>query len=175
MARQRRSRGFGRGRAFGLALLLALLAPSARAADPHALFEARCGRCHGHAGAFARGRLEVEGGELVARGSGRPVAAFLAGHMGGLDPTGVKALVEGLERQLRWDGVYQRRCRVCHDEASRLARRELVLGDDGRLLGRYSGLDTEAFLRWHGRLLPDEVPVIVEMLRWQLEVATPEE
>lgn len=153
------------------ALVLALLAPQAIAADPHALFEQRCGRCHGHAGPFARQALGLEGGELVARKSGQPVAVFLKGHMGGLDAAGIAALVETFEHQLRWDGVYQRRCRQCHDDASRLARRYLVLGDGGRLRGRYSGQDTEAFLGWHGRLRPDEVPVIIEMLRWQLEVA----
>jgi hypothetical protein len=162
-------RGFG-GR---LTVLLTLLAPAAMAADPHTLFEERCGRCHGDAGPFARQALKVERGEVRGARSGTAVEGFLAGHMGGLDAADIDLLVDTFRRQLAWGGLYQERCRTCHDQARRLARRYLVLGDDGRLVSRYTGQNIARFLAWHGRLAPDEVPVIVEMLRWQLASAEP--
>jgi hypothetical protein len=153
------------------ALALLLLAAPALAADPHVLFEERCGACHGDAGPFAHEALRLEGGLVRGRRSGAPVDRFLAGHFGDLDAAGIGLLVDTFRRQLGWGGIYRERCRICHDEARRLAQLELLQGDDGRLVGRYSGRDVEALLAGHGRLATEELPVVVEMLRWQLEVA----
>jgi hypothetical protein len=140
----------------------------AGALDVHALFEQRCGQCHGHAGLFAREALRLEGGVVVGAKSGKAVSAFLPGHYGRLTADEATALTEAFLLQIRRGGLYEKKCRVCHDPAKELARRRLVV-EEGVLRGRYSGRDVAAFLKTHGRLTPDEVGVLTEMLLWQLK------
>ena len=64
-------------------------------------------------------------------------------------------------------GLFEKKCRICHDRAVKLARTELTI-KDGRLVGRYSKRDIATFLAGHGRLTADEVPLIVDMLKRQI-------
>jgi len=142
-------------------LVLAFAAP-AGAADFHALFEARCGACHGHSGAFARAHLVLDNG-TVRRQGGAPVAPFLARHAGGLAPDEIALVLAVFARQIADGGLYQQRCEICHDRAYELARLELVIRD-GRLVGRYTGRDIASFLTRHGRLSEDEAARMTEAL-----------
>lgn len=158
-------------RALAAGLSIFLLAGTAGAADvdPHALFEDRCSGCHGHAGSFARERLQIADGELMRGAAGSPVAPFLAGHMGGQSPDEVAALVDMMTRQLSSHALFEERCRICHDRAHELARLELIV-EDGVLRGRYTDRDIADFLLHHGRSTPEEAALLTEMLRWQRDV-----
>ena len=149
-----------------IALTLAASAP-AGAADFHALFEARCLRCHGHAGPFVRERLALDGADVVTR-AGRPVAPFLERHAGGLAPEEIALFLRVFARQIEAAGLYDERCGICHDRARELARLRLVLRD-GRLVGRYSGHDIATFLQDHARLTPEEAARMTEALAAILE------
>jgi len=153
-------------------ILLATMAPvtMAQPIDPHALFEKKCGRCHGHAGDFARETLLFENGELVRKKSRRRLIDFLPNHFGNLKDDEISALVEAFERQVQTDGLYQEKCRICHDPARYLARRNLALRDD-QLIGRYTGADIKRLLSYHGRLSDEQQTVIYDMLVWQLTTA----
>ncbi len=144
---------------------------AAQASDPHRIYGQRCTRCHaGHAGDFARDSLEERGGQIVARRSGRPLAAFLRAGHGRLPPEQVAVLTDHLAAILGREALFQRKCRACHARALPLARLKLILRD-GRLTGRYTDRDIAAFLGYHGRLTAREVPVLVEMLTGQLQTA----
>ncbi|MDH3664441.1 MAG: hypothetical protein OEU92_31245, partial [Alphaproteobacteria bacterium] len=73
MPHRKHNRRFARWRsALLLPLYLALFfclptAAQSQPVDPHMLFEEQCGRCHGHAGTFARETLTIEDGEVVGR------------------------------------------------------------------------------------------------------------
>lgn len=135
--------------------------------DPHRLFADHCGRCHGHAGPFARESLKLQNGEVVGRKSGVPVRAFLPTHMGKPSKTTIDVLVDTFRLQLARAGLYQDRCTICHARAKKLARSKLIIRD-GQLVGRYSGADTAAFLSGHGRLTADEAIMVERMFRWQI-------
>ena len=139
------------------------------AADPHSLFESRCEACHGHAGAFARETLRLSDGVVRGAWTGRDMAAFLPTHRGTLTSEETTSLLDMFRRQITWGGVFQARCRICHDSARALARHHLVIRQ-GRLLGRYTGGDIADFLAGHGRADAAEQAVLVELLHWQLEV-----
>ncbi len=139
----------------------------AQSADPHALFEDRCGRCHGHAGAFARKSLAIRDGRVVGRGSGVPVRAFLRRHHGAPSEMETALLLDMFRGQIERGALFQERCRICHASARKLARGKLILRD-GWLVGRYTGADMEPFLNAHGRLSAAEAETIRRMLVWQL-------
>jgi hypothetical protein len=63
------------------------------------LFAQHCARCHGTAADFARKSLELRGGALVGKASGRPVDAFLSSHAG-LPPEQAPEMVKALTRVL---------------------------------------------------------------------------
>lgn len=150
---------------------LAAMAPASMAEpiDPHGLFETRCGRCHqDHGGDFARETLLFENGELIGKKSRKRVLDFLPKHHGKLTSDEVGVLVEAFERQVRTDGLYREKCRICHDPASTLAHRTLVLRNE-RLVGRYTGADINRFLSYHGRLTDEQQTVIYDMLVWQVK------
>lgn len=90
-----------------LVILFATTAPAAIAqpADPHVLFESRCGRCHGHAGDFARETLLFENGELIRQKSRRWLIDFLPNHFGNLNDDEISVLVEAFEGQIQTDGL----------------------------------------------------------------------
>lgn len=153
-----------------LLIALSALNQSALAADPHALFESRCGRCHEHAGSLVRETLELDQGVVRGARSGRDMAAFLPRHRGALTPAETAVLLDMFRRQLLWGGVFQARCRICHDSARALALDRLVLRE-GALYGRYSGREIGAFLAFHGRATAPERQDLLAALRWQLEAA----
>jgi mono/diheme cytochrome c family protein len=148
------------------------LAAAAGSSDPHALFEQQCGACHGHAGQLARDALVVVGGQLRTRSSNLELGQFLRRHSRSLSEEGAAVLQDMFLRQIEFGGLFQERCRICHDRASQLARKELIIEGD-RLRGRYSGRDIREFLLGHGRLTPEEAETVDRMLRWQLETAGP--
>ena len=115
------------------------------------LFQERCARCHDEAGRFAAAHLRLEAGVLRARRNGKDLRAFLPGHPGRLDEAEREALVATLTAIVTSGGQFQQRCAICHGHAEAFAGAHLVIRD-GRLLGRYSGRDVEAYLPGHGRL-----------------------
>jgi hypothetical protein len=153
-----------------LKLLLCLsMAAQSQPIDPHALFEAKCVRCHDHAGVFARETLTIEAGEVVGRRSGKPVLKTLAGHFGKLSEAEAGLIVDMFRRQILSDGLYKAKCRFCHDPAKKLARQTLILRE-GQLVGRYSGRSIEDLLSYHGRLKGHEQKTVLDMLIWQLAI-----
>lgn len=142
-------------------------ATGASGLDFHALFESRCGGCHGHAGPFVSASLARRDNRLVSRRTGTDVRQFLAGHFGNPSEAERDLLLRGFALQVESGGLYRRKCYICHKDAKSLARLELILRDE-LLVGRYSGRSIAAFLEHHGRLAPDERAVIHRMLRWQL-------
>ncbi len=141
-------------------LLACLFATGGRAAEwgqwsPYpsrpGLFQERCGRCHEEAGSFAAAHLTFDAGVLRTRRSGEHLQAFLPGHPGRLDEAELEALVANLTTIVTAGGQFRQRCAVCHGDAQSFADGQLVIRD-GRLLGRYSGRDIEAYLPGHGRL-----------------------
>ena len=80
----------------------------------------------------------------------------------------ISALLEAFQQQVETGGLYQEKCRICHDRARYLARQNLVLRN-GQLVGRYTGADIKRLLSYHGRLSDEEQAVIYDMLVWQLE------
>ncbi len=145
--------------ALGL-LVAGLLATEGKAAEwgqwsPYpsrpGLFQERCGRCHDEAGSFAATHLTLDEGVLRARRSGKDLRAFLPAHPGRLDEAEREAMVATLTDIVTAGGQFQQRCALCHGHAEAFASGYLVVRD-GRLLGRYSGRDVEAFLPGHGRL-----------------------
>jgi hypothetical protein len=135
--------------------------------DPHKLFEEKCGRCHEHAGTFAREKLTLENGEVLGLRSGKSVRKMLAGHYGELSNLEVDLILDMFRRQIESGGLFERKCRFCHNPASDFARRTLILRN-GQLFGRYSGQSVEDLLTYHGRLEVDEGLLILDMLTWQL-------
>ncbi|MGI9385151.1 MAG: hypothetical protein ACR2PO_18515 [Methyloligellaceae bacterium] len=142
-------------------------AAQGQSADPHKLFADHCGRCHGHAGPFAREHLELENGEVIGRKSRVPVRTYLPTHFGKPSKAAIDVLVETFQLQLARGGLYQDRCTICHVQAKKLARTKLIIRD-GRLIGRYTGADMKTFLSGHGRLTAEEAAMVEQMLRWQL-------
>lgn len=155
-----------------LAIAFLLAGPSsAMALDPHAIYERACARCHqAHAGPFAEETLARRDDRVVSARDGRDLETFLEAGHGRLSPEDVSALLDLFNAILSANRLYDGKCRVCHDRGVVLARHELILRD-GVLVGRYSGRPVETFLRHHGRLTDDELPVILAMLERQLRTA----
>ncbi|KUO58465.1 MAG: hypothetical protein APF80_01540 [Alphaproteobacteria bacterium BRH_c36] len=140
----------------------------AQAPDPHQIFEQRCGGCHSpHAGDFARNYLVRSQGKMLTRKSSRELRGFLNSGHGKLSPVEIDVLVVHFENILNSGGLFQDKCRVCHDRAVELARHQLILRE-GTLTGRYTGRDIAEFLQNHGRLQQDEVERMIAVLKRQL-------
>ena len=140
---------------------------SAHSIDIHRFFEERCGRCHGHSGAFARKTLKISGDTIVGIKSGEDVRETLVNHYGDLTERDILRLIETFKIQVTTGGVFERKCLICHDRAFELARLRLIARSDG-LYGRYTGNVLNDFLLRHGRLDKDEVVKIYGMFLWQL-------
>lgn len=156
-----------------LVLLIAVRLHSAAAAttiDPHALYERACSACHPpHSRDLAAGSLVRIDGRTLSAKSGKPVADLLMRHMGvKLSAEEIAALSRHFEAMLATGFLFQEKCIVCHERARELARLRLAIRD-GKLVGRYSGVDIAAFLEQHGRLDGAEVAIMVATLRRQLE------
>lgn len=152
-------------------ILLLFLGGSAYAQtiDPHRVYEEKCSGCHSaHAGDFVWESLTVSDGELAGRKSGRQLDAFLRAGHGGLSAQETDALIEQFNLVRESGGLFRAKCRICHDSMISLARLDLII-DQGRLVGRYSGRDIDAFLHGHGRLEPAEVGTMIDVLTRALE------
>jgi hypothetical protein len=152
-----------------IAVLLWVLPATAQPLDPHQIYERSCSRCHGaHAREFVNDNLIRSDGEIVGRKTSRDVRIFLEAGHGNLTPQEIETLFVQFESMLATGGLFQKKCRICHDRAARFARLNLV-ERDGRLVGRYSGRDIAEFLKGHGRLNPDEVDSMIATLIRQLD------
>ena len=58
---------------------------------------------------------------------------------------------------------FKDRCGGCHETAAGLARDSLVV-QDGVLYGKETGRPVAEFLKRHGRVRPDEIPFLVDLL-----------
>ncbi len=151
------------------AVAAAQVAPPA--ADPHKVFEQSCMRCHtGHGADLARQKMKIVGGELQVARTGKPVAPLLADHHGVKLTEGESAALlalfeDGIERK----GAFQYRCALCHGNAVDFARNTLIL-KDGALRTKTGDADVASFLKTHHEATPEELDVIVTMLKEQLQV-----
>ncbi|MBW4982671.1 hypothetical protein KZZ07_08965 [Mameliella sp. CS4] len=137
--------------------------------DAHAVYERSCASCHSaHAGDFVFESLIVSGDDLVGKKTGMPVAAMLASGHGKLSAEETEALVAQFLAIQEGGQLFQRKCFICHQRAVVLSKLKLV-EQDGRLVGRYTGRDIETFLTEHGRLTPEEVPLMLERLTSQVK------
>ena len=159
-----------------VALAAQLLASPVQAAagpdatvDPHMLFEARCQRCHGHAGEFAREHLFLGDSKVLGKRTGGGLARFLKRHQGGVTEHEMTALFDAFQRQLAYGPLFQERCRACHLSARDLAKHQLILTDNG-LIGRYSGKRMAAFLERHGTFGDEEAEQLYGMLFWHRQI-----
>lgn len=155
-----------------LAALVVALPASAGAqqpVDPHALYERHCATCHtAHAGDFAVQSLERDiQGRVTGHKTGCDLQAFLARGHGRLAADEVAVMTAHLTGILNRDLVFHDKCRACHDRAVTFARERLIVRND-RLVGRYSDIDVATFLVHHGRLETDEIPIVVDALKYQL-------
>ena len=147
-----------------LVIALLAIAPSAASAvDLHRLWDERCAECHEDAGTFARQTLKADDGRLLSRRPERDLRAFLLRHQGGLPPAEAEGVYAMLSAQARTPPLFREKCSICHVKAADLVRDSLILRD-GVLVGRYSGRIIADFLAGHGRLEPDQVPVLVGQL-----------
>ncbi|MEM8948667.1 MAG: hypothetical protein AAGA21_16435 [Pseudomonadota bacterium] len=144
-------------------LLYLPMVAHAQPIDPHALFEEKCGRCHEHAGTFARETLTIENGEVVRLRSSKPVLKTLASHFGKLPDAKADQIVDMFRHQILSGGLYESKCRFCHDPAKDLARQTLIMRE-GRIIDRYTGQSVEDLLSYHGRLESGEQQVMLDML-----------
>ncbi|MCE8547535.1 hypothetical protein KBY25_17050 [Ruegeria pomeroyi] len=149
------------------ALLALFLAAPARAqsVDPHRLYEERCAGCHlSHAGDFVWQDLALTQEGLTGQRSGRSVAAMLKAGHGRLTPQEVAILLAHFDMIRASGQLFRQKCRACHVSARDLARHSLILRE-GELTGRYTDRDIAAFLVGHGRLTPEQVAQMLEVLK----------
>ena len=139
--------------------------------DPHQLYEQKCAGCHvSHAGDFVRASLIESGEKILGRKSGRELDSFLEAGHGNLDREEIGVMISHLTAIQLSGGLFRDKCRTCHDKAVTFAR-EYLFVKDGVLTGRYSNRDIERFLSGHGRLNPDEVSKMVDVLMRQLDMS----
>jgi hypothetical protein len=160
-------RVFGMLAVLGVAIAIAPRA-SSQTIDPHRVYEQKCAQCHEpHAGEFVRNKLIRSGEELFGSKSRRELRAFLEAGHGKLTQPEIDAIILHFMSIDQSGQLFENKCRICHDRAVTLARRNLVI-ENGRLAGRYTGADIEKFLSGHGRLEPDELSTMVAVLKRQL-------
>lgn len=143
-----------------IGLLAAAFSAPSQALDLHAFWDNRCAECHGHAGTFARTHLHIENGALAGRHN-RDLERFLAQHEAG--SAQAAALYAMLLAQTQTGPVYHQKCTGCHDTAATFARSSLTLRD-GVVIGRVNQRPIAEYLKRHGKLAADEIPVVVETL-----------
>lgn len=137
--------------------------------DPHVLYETKCAACHeAHAGDFVPKHLDFKDDIVVYRSSGNTLESVLGAGHGKLGELEAEILMGHLTAILQSGQIFREKCRICHDTAVNLARSELILKDGG-LYGRYSAAKVGEFLLLHGRLGPDEVDTMVDVLSRQLK------
>ncbi|GGH23909.1 hypothetical protein [Cribrihabitans marinus] len=159
-----------RFKSIGLSVGVVFWAVSATAqqVDPHVVYEQKCAACHTpHAGEFVADSLVATNGGLAGKSSGRLVRDSLKAGHGRLSDTEIDVLIEQFEFINESGGLFKEKCIICHDNAAKFARLNLILRDNV-LTGRYSGKDVAEFLLTHGRLDASEAQRMVEVLTRQL-------
>jgi hypothetical protein len=139
---------------------LSVCTSGAIAVDLHQFWDSRCSECHGHAGPFARQHLTVQNGKLTGTHNA-DLKRFLERHESGAAQAG--PLYDMLLAQVQTKPVFQQKCAGCHETAAQFARTSLTIRD-GVVVGKASGQPIAEFLKRHGKLAPDEVPIVVESL-----------
>jgi hypothetical protein len=148
-----------------------LAAGTANALDLHRFWEDRCLECHGHAGTFAREYLSVEDGKLVGRHHKADLKVFLSQHRMG--PEQAEAIHAMLLAQASTAPLFEKKCASCHGTAADFVKSSLVTRD-AVVVGRDNQLPIAAFLKKHGKLSTDELPLMLETLaRVMTEVGSP--
>ncbi|WP_299879069.1 hypothetical protein [uncultured Sulfitobacter sp.] len=130
--------------------------------DFHQTFEARCMKCHGHSGDFARRMLTLKDGNVLG-GEEQHLRPFLERHQGGLSTTEIALFLDTFKTQLSSESFFQDRCYTCHGRAYTFVRLNLIQRD-GVLIGRYTGFDTQRFLLDHARLTEREAEWMYDRL-----------
>ncbi|MEQ1716350.1 MAG: hypothetical protein ABL907_10265 [Hyphomicrobium sp.] len=159
--------------AVSLAMLHGFAARAADAfVDAHTLYEKQCGACHTeHAADLSRQKFSIVSEQLQVSRTGVPVENLLRDHHGvRLDDAQQAALGQLFTLGLKWAGVFQHRCVLCHGKAVTFAREKLVLEDD-QLIIRGSRIDVAGFLATHGDATPKEIETLLEMFRYQIRTA----
>lgn len=140
----------------------------AQTLDPHQIYETQCAGCHApHARELVSEKLDMDAATLVSRKTARPLAEFLRAGHGGLTADQIDRLVRHMTDIRLSNQIFNRKCAICHVRMRELVGTDLVL-QEGRVVGRYTGTDIEEFLFDHGRLLPQEVPEILDKMREHL-------
>lgn len=137
------------------------LASTAGAFDLHQFWDQRCKSCHGHSAEFAREHLSVVDGQLKGKHHRDDLKLFLSQHEMG--PELAEPIAAMLLAQASTPPLFQSKCAGCHKTAAEFARSSLEM-KDGQLTGKASGKPVAQYLAHHGKLTPDEVPVITGML-----------
>lgn len=151
------------------AIIIAAGNAAADSIDPHQVYEQKCTRCHeDHARAFADTHLLLRGDRVVGLKRGRDLETFLDKGHGNLEPVEVIPLVAHLRSVTGAAGLYQAKCKMCHEPAVDFARLNLIM-DGGNLQGRYSKADIAEFMVHHGRINETEHVTIMDALKRQLE------
>lgn len=153
-----------------LVIVLVLTAGVVRAGpvDPHRVYKQKCTGCHeDHARSFVEQHLLVKDDRVIGKRRSRDLEEFLIKGHGKLDTVEIRPLVAHLKSVVGADGLYERKCRMCHEPAVDFARIRLI-NQDGKLLGRYSGHDIDKFMINHGRVNQDEHVIIMDALNRQL-------
>ena len=151
--------------AVAIASIIGLSPSPSTALDLTLFWDNRCAECHGPAGAFARTHLHIEDGKLAGRHN-RDLKRFLSLHeTGAAESDGIYGL---LLAQFQSATVYEQKYAGCHDGAAEFAKISLEKRDSF-VLGRKRALPLSRILKRHGKLAPDEIPAVVEMLTRALD------
>lgn len=151
-----------------LIFVAAVSAAATAPIDPHQVYEQKCTRCHeGHARTFADTHLLLRDDRVIGLKRGRDLESFLDKGHGNLNQAEVIPLVAHLKSVTGAAGLYQTKCRMCHEPAVDFARLNLIM-DGGNLLGRYSKEDIAEFMINHGRIDETERLTIMDALKRQL-------
>ena len=138
------------------------VASAASALDLHQFWDQRCHECHGHAGDFTRRHFKAEHGVLVGpHHRGEALKSFMGRHEMG--PQQVDGIYAMLLAQAATQPVYQQKCAGCHQTAAELARASLARRD-GVVVMRGSSRPLSELLQRHGKLSPEEIPVVLDSL-----------
>lgn len=149
-------------------LMLTVGIAQAQLVDPHAVYEQKCGRCHeDHARAFADQHLVVKDDRVIGKRRSRDLENFLINGHGKLEPAEVRPLVAHLKSVVDADGLYEKKCRICHEPAVDFARIKLIMVED-KLMGRYSKQNIDDFMIEHGRVSETEHAIIMDALKRQI-------
>lgn len=149
---------------------------AARAADglidAHTLYEKQCRGCHTeHAADLARQKFRIVSEQLQVSRTGVPAENLLRDHHGVLlDASQRVALGQLFASGIKWAGVFQHRCAICHGKAVAFAREKMILEND-RLITQGSRIEVAGYLATHGDATPKEIETLLEMLRYQIRTA----